>query len=498
MTPTSNPALATAVSAQGAGSGPITITQPDNLASADTARLALTFSAKAWNVAETTLRAVAKSADAFPPLKSATSGLVACLDLVQAAAANREDYDKITSELAFITGIVNRYAALEPTDRTGSAGRILLSVENEAAQIVEKQAHRKARQIFESSKDKDHVISCFRTIESLFHQLQIEISLQTLDNTQQATERDLLRGLSPALGARYDSGLGFSSDIRRRGCTQGTREKILADLKDWSQDQSAPKVYWMEGMAGTGKTTIMEQQQPTELNIPTQLQRLLGEPLKAAKAFPPGVVFVIDALDECEDRKLVQLLLDTLLESAANLPLKFFITSRPEFSIRDRMYARHRYLPSILHLHDIEQSIVEADIYKYLLDTLDNISPPLPLADLQLLTKHAGKLFIYAATAAQFIKPGPWPVDHHERLKIMLRTSATVSTSVQYRELDMLYRNILEAAFHEKLEAKEKEIMKLVLQTVLCAKEPLSAQTMASLLGLPQKSVEIALEPLRS
>ncbi|KAG6851981.1 hypothetical protein H0H87_011467, partial [Tephrocybe sp. NHM501043] len=245
------------------------------------------------------------------------------------------------------------------------------------------------------------------------------------------------------------------------------------------------------------KVLSREQQQPTELNIPTQLKRLLGEPLKAAKAFPVDVVIVIDAMDECQDSSLVQLLLDALLESAASLPLKFFITSRPEFRIRDKMLAQHRDMPSILHLHDIEQSIVEADIYKYLLDTLDNISPPLPLADIQLLTKHAGKLFIYAATAAQYIKPGPWPVDHHQRLKVMLLISATASTSVQYKKLDMLYRNILEAAFHEELEKEEKETMKLVLQTVLCAMEPLSVQTIGSLLGLPDKSVEIALEPLR-
>ncbi|KAG6815322.1 hypothetical protein H0H87_002973 [Tephrocybe sp. NHM501043] len=251
---------------------------------------------------------------------------------------------------------------------------------------------------------------------------------------------------------------------RWRGCTQGTRENILANLKDWAEDQSSPKVYWMEGMAGTGKTTIMysfceilngnqqlganfccsrlipscrdanlivptlvsqlaayspsfrsslckvlsrEQQQPTELNIPTQLKRLLGEPLKAAKAFSVDVVIVIDAMDECQDSSLVQLLLDALLESTASLPLKYFITSQPEFRIRDKMLAQHRDMPSILHLHDIKQSIVEADIHKYLLDTLGNIFPPLPLADIQLLTKHAGKLFIYAATAAQYINPGP-------------------------------------------------------------------------------------------
>src|SRR3954465_7003348 len=37
----------------------------------------------AWKGLETALRLLEKSADVFPPLKSAVGGLVACLDLIQ-------------------------------------------------------------------------------------------------------------------------------------------------------------------------------------------------------------------------------------------------------------------------------------------------------------------------------------------------------------------------------------------------------------------------------
>jgi len=37
----------------------------------------------AWHGLETALRVLEKSADAFPPLKSAVGGLIACLDVVQ-------------------------------------------------------------------------------------------------------------------------------------------------------------------------------------------------------------------------------------------------------------------------------------------------------------------------------------------------------------------------------------------------------------------------------
>ena len=36
-----------------------------------------------WNVLETALRLLEKSADALPPLKSTIGGLLACLDLAQ-------------------------------------------------------------------------------------------------------------------------------------------------------------------------------------------------------------------------------------------------------------------------------------------------------------------------------------------------------------------------------------------------------------------------------
>jgi len=49
----------------------------------------------AWTGLETTLRLLEKSADAFPPLKSAVGGFVACLDVIQASLDSRfttEDY----------------------------------------------------------------------------------------------------------------------------------------------------------------------------------------------------------------------------------------------------------------------------------------------------------------------------------------------------------------------------------------------------------------------
>ena len=37
----------------------------------------------------------------------------------------------------------------------------------------------------------------------------------------------------------------------------GTRVNILADLEAWVWDDLSSKVYWLVGMAGTGKSTIL-------------------------------------------------------------------------------------------------------------------------------------------------------------------------------------------------------------------------------------------------
>ncbi len=64
----------------------------------------------------------------------------------------------------------------------------------------------------------------------------------------------LLNGLSPVSEAYYNS--SFSTTVKRHECTPETRENILANLKTWALNSNSAKVYWLNGMAGTGKTTI--------------------------------------------------------------------------------------------------------------------------------------------------------------------------------------------------------------------------------------------------
>src|SRR3954469_8407192 len=162
--------------------------------------------------------------------------------------------------------------------------------------------------------------------------------------------------MAPVDDARYNS--SYSTTVKRRKCTAETREKILEDLKVWVEDPNGAKVYWMNGMAGTGKTTILytlcewlakirqlggnyfcsrisslcrdvnnivptlafqlaqyspafrsalckvleEEPQASKLDVRWQFEKLVQGPMQVVKeAIPEGVVVVIDALDECDD-----------------------------------------------------------------------------------------------------------------------------------------------------------------------------------------------------
>ncbi|KAH7330575.1 hypothetical protein B0J17DRAFT_533229, partial [Rhizoctonia solani] len=170
-------------------------------------------------------------------------------------------------------------------------------------------------------------------------------------------------------------------------CTKGTREATLGDLYHWSDDPDAKYVYLMNGMAGTGKTTIacslaklldddgrlgasffctrssescrdvnriiltivyqlarystafqsvlcLALDTDPDLgsrNPTTQFERLLREPLSQVKnKIPKHVVVVIDALDECNIIRPARFVFDLIVQFSAELPVKFFVTSRPE------------------------------------------------------------------------------------------------------------------------------------------------------------------------
>lgn len=231
-------------------------------------------------------------------------------------------------------------------------------------------------------------------------------------------------------------------------------------------------------------------------NITIQFERLLKDPLLQVKDKMPGsLVVVIDALDECNNSSTVKLVLDMLLRFAPGLPIKFFVTGRPDPRIHDKMIQAEDS-STILHLHEVERSLVRADIELYLREELAPVS--LSEAQIKQLAELAGNLFIYASTAVRYILPDEGTADPDERLATMLDEKS--KSTKKHAGIDELYDTVLTSALNNKnLEAEEIKRMQLVLWAAICVREPVPVATVATLTGVKtEKQVLAALRPLRS
>lgn len=56
---------------------------------------------------------------------------------------------------------------------------------------------------------------------------------------------------------RRASGAGFQHG-NRSGCLKGTREGVLNEIERWAEDFDKSPVFWLNGLAGTGKSTIAQ------------------------------------------------------------------------------------------------------------------------------------------------------------------------------------------------------------------------------------------------
>jgi nucleoside-triphosphatase THEP1 len=210
------------------------------------------------------------------------------------------------------------------------------------------------------------------------------------------------------------------------GCMAGTRVKILEDLEDWALDDLSSKVYWLVGMAGTGKSTILHTlceildgknmlggsffcsrgsentrnarlivptiahslastspgiksevvkaiendpklAEPTYINLAGQFNKLIHSPIQESvgNVVKTYKIIVIDAVDECTDLLFVSSLVRLILESTSTTPLKVLIASRDEPLIRCAFTSLPR-LRTAFYLHEADKDVVKGDIRIYL------------------------------------------------------------------------------------------------------------------------------------
>ncbi|KAF8129130.1 hypothetical protein K438DRAFT_878746 [Mycena galopus ATCC 62051] len=337
-------------------------------------------------------------------------------------------------------------------------------------------------------------------------------------------------------------------------CHPETRAEMLEDLWKWSLDSDPNcRVLWLYGPAGAGKSSVARsfcqklaeggrlgasfffqrghpsrgdghklfptiayqlcraapvfkdivcrrvEDDPaiTNRSLSVQLEQLIIKPCWQSN-LNPGLVLVIDGLDECAGRNIQEAILRSFSMHREPLPFLVFIASRPEVHLREIFISA---LQGIYLSVNLEQSF--EDVWKYLKDefarirrdhheTMATVPLPWPTREItdNLVQKSSG-YFIYASTVIRFIDDKDFRPT--ERLQVItgIREPRPESGS-PFAALDALYIQILCAVPHD-----HRPLIPKIL-AVVAAKLRLSIGNTDELLELEPGEVRLVLRGLRS
>ncbi|KIM82456.1 hypothetical protein PILCRDRAFT_48484, partial [Piloderma croceum F 1598] len=221
------------------------------------------------------------------------------------------------------------------------------------------------------------------------------------------------------------------------------------------------------------------------LPIQRQFQQLLLDPLLTEGTIETDkpLILVLDAFDECGTAKEREDLLEQLVERSTRFPrnIRIFITSRPEKDIHDAFELQSHILVQEL---DITSDANISDISSYFRHRMvrirkKNISLSLgvdwPGEDgIQKLTERASGLFVWAATASEFLN------GHDPRIRLGIILGGEPMREAE-SALDCLYQTALLSAGSWD-DADFVADFRDILGLVLVARTPLSSAAIDALL----------------
>ena len=343
-------------------------------------------------------------------------------------------------------------------------------------------------------------------------------------------------------------------------CLPGTRESVLKNIMLWAKNPWDQNVFWLNGLAGTGKSTIAQsfsemaasegflgasffcsrdyldrkelknifptlayqlscyypqfrshintciKRDPTiaHTSLVSQLENLLVNPLSREDI---SCMIIIDALDECIDDQPASAILSVLGRFVKQLPLvKFFITGRPEPRIRTGFrLPLLQPLTQVFLLHEVEPSSVENDIQLYLIQRLTTIATQ--RSGLNLPSPWPNDQDIKALTkksSALFIFASTLvrfiESEHHEPNE-HLQLVVSEANSTKYEGctgIDTLYSQVLLHAFSDIHEPKVFDTVRHVLGAIVLAFNPLSQSELSTILQIPTTLISTTLRHLHS
>ncbi|KAF2150506.1 WD40 repeat-like protein [Myriangium duriaei CBS 260.36] len=365
-----------------------------------------------------------------------------------------------------------------------------------------------------------------------------------------------LSKLTSAHGATYQSSADGADMME---CLNGTRTDILYTIEGWTKDLHGKALFWLSGMAGTGKSTIARtvagsldkrnhlgasfffkrgagDRANSRMLFPTILAQLVaiipeigplvapilkGHPMICGEnvreqfqwllpqtvldlAVKRSLVIVIDALDECDRTTDIGTILGLLAQSK----LRYFVTSRHELPIQHGFRGIHVSLHQEFPLEKVTTMTIRQDIRTYLRYRFAKIQAghnltcsytQLPddwaLDSIELVVDLALPLFIVATTVCRFVESQ----DPRTGLATVLKYW---QQGTSLAGLDAVYITILDQAmrgptFDQDPQKALHKLQELLGPLVLLA-DSMSPLGLSELLEIPIGELEQTLRRLQS
>ena len=357
-------------------------------------------------------------------------------------------------------------------------------------------------------------------------------------------------------------GASFDSHVEEHNstCLPNTRTELLDHIRGWADDKNGKPIFWLNGAAGTGKSTIArtvarafaDRQQLgasfffkrgeghrgnatrffttiatqlvcrisgrgpgikkaieadpaiAEKTLKDQFEKLILDPLSNTAHLPVAVLFiVIDALDECQPDDNIRVILQLLSRTRdlKSVSLRVFVTSRPELHIR----LGFKRLPDGTFedfiLHQVIRQTIQHDIRVYFEHELARVQEERRLSSGWPRQDQVEALVEQAVPLFIFAATacryiGDQRDNPRKRLEIILEYR-----NMKVSKLDATYLPILNQLFDEEDENDKERWageFRDIVGSIVVLETPLSTASLARLLHVSKDDITCRLNSLHS
>ncbi|CAN9164932.1 unnamed protein product [Alternaria alternata] len=361
-----------------------------------------------------------------------------------------------------------------------------------------------------------------------------------------------------AVGASFDS----HNEEHSARCLPNTRTELLDEITTWANNKDGKSIFWLSGMAGTGKSTIArtvaqsfasrgqlgasfffkkgegergnasrffttiatdlvacepgmlagirktldEDSTISHKALKDQFEKLILQPLlgiKQARSQAVARVVVIDALDECEREADIRTILQLLAQTKDVRPvlLRIVVTSRPELHIRLGFREMPNGTYQDLVLHEVPRTTIEHDIRLFLEHELGVIQRDRALSSDWPATQQILTLVELAVPLFIYAATVCRYVNTKGRDPKKYLSKVLEYGRSTFSQLDRTYLPVLEQLLVEQEEDEKETWVRAFLEVVgsiVVLQSPLSTASLTRLLRVPRDEIKCQLDFLHS